>query len=228
MPVGILVKYNNNTKEHTPEQVRGIAESIKQFGFRQPIVVDANDVVVIGHGRLLAAKELGMKEVPVTVISDLTDDEINALRLVDNKLNESAWDFDALESELMSIGDIDMSDFGFDPITEEAVEAVTGAADSPQEQEWHAKVADYTSTLDLPEYNTPKQTHASPDADRRQTENTTHVENTRMTPLQATTDYRDTGYVDNSGRAVIGERSLTDAEPERKYRYTCPRCKHRF
>jgi site-specific DNA-methyltransferase (adenine-specific) len=226
MPVSALVRYNNNAKEHTPEQIAGIAKSIKEFGFRQPIAVDRDNVIVIGHGRLLAAKELGLKEVPVTVIDDLTDDEINALRLVDNRLNESAWDFSALEAELMSIDSIDMTDFGFEPISEEEVENVARQPETPQERAWRERVEEYTPILNRPEYNTPAPPREAPDAWRAG--NTAHVEYTRQMPLQATADYRDTGHTDVQGRTVVGEQSLIEAEPERIYRYTCPRCKHRF
>ena len=110
-----LVPYEHNAKMHPDSQVKQIAASIKQFGFRQPIVVDGNNVVVIGHGRLLAAKELGLKEVPVVRADDLTDAQIKALRLADNKTNESAWDFTELEAELDDLKlDFDMAEFGFE------------------------------------------------------------------------------------------------------------------
>ena len=114
-----LVPYEHNAKMHPDSQVKQIAASIKQFGFRQPIVVDGNNVVVIGHGRLLAAKELGLKEVPVVRADDLTDAQIKALRLADNKTNESGWDFMALEEELEKLSaDFDMSEFGFTDTTD--------------------------------------------------------------------------------------------------------------
>ena len=105
-----------NAKQHPPKQVEQIANSIKQFGFRQPLVVDAGNVVIIGHGRLLAAQKLGLDKVPVVRADDLTEDQIKALRLADNKLNESEWDLDFLDAELAELkaADIDMTDFGFD------------------------------------------------------------------------------------------------------------------
>ena len=94
-----------------------IANSIREFGFRQPIVVDADNVVVIGHGRLMAAKKLGLESVPVVRADDLTEEQIKALRLADNKTNESDWDFTQLEAELAELElDFDMSDFGFNDI----------------------------------------------------------------------------------------------------------------
>ena len=116
MPTGELIPYENNTKIHPPEQVEHIANSIKRFGWQQPIVVDRNKVVIIGHGRLLAAKQMGLQEVPVVYADDLSEEDAQALRLADNKLNESPWDFTKLEEELaqLAIDGIDMSDFGFD------------------------------------------------------------------------------------------------------------------
>ena len=118
MPTGDLIPYENNTKIHPPEQVDHIANSIKRFGWQQPIVVDRNNVVIIGHGRLLAAKQMGLQEVPVVYANDLSEEDVQALRLADNKLNESPWDFGKLEQELaeLEIAGIDMTQFGFDDI----------------------------------------------------------------------------------------------------------------
>lgn len=111
-----LTPYPGNAKMHPADQIEHIANSIKSFGWTQPIVVDENNVVVIGHGRLMAAKELHLEKVPVVRRDDLTEEQINACRLADNKTNESPWDFVKLEEELaqLAIDGIDMSDFGFD------------------------------------------------------------------------------------------------------------------
>ena len=106
-----LIPYERNTKKHDKTQINNVAESIKQYGFVQPIVIDKNNVVVIGHCRLLAAKQLKMKEVPCVCVEDLTEEQVKALRIVDNKSNESPWDFDILPDEL---ADLDLSDFDFD------------------------------------------------------------------------------------------------------------------
>ena len=103
--------YENNAKKHDKTQINNVAESIKQYGFVQPIVIDKNNVVVVGHCRLLAAKQLKMKEVPCVCVEDLTDEQVKALRIVDNKSNESEWDFDILPDEL---AELDLSDFDFD------------------------------------------------------------------------------------------------------------------
>ena len=106
-----LTPYAGNAKKHDSTQIANVAESIKQFGFVQPIVIDRDGVIVIGHCRALAAEKLGMKEVPCVCVADLTPEQVNALRIVDNKSNESPWDFDILPDEL---ADIDLSGFDFD------------------------------------------------------------------------------------------------------------------
>ena len=86
-PIQNLKPYEKNAKKHPKKQVQQVANSIKEFGFNQPIVVDKNNVVIVGHGRLEAAKLLGLKDVPVLTV-DLTEDQAKAYRLADNKLNE--------------------------------------------------------------------------------------------------------------------------------------------
>lgn len=115
-----LTGYPKNAKEHTKKQINAVAESIKRFGFRQPIVIDKNNVVVIGHCRLEAAKILNLNEVPCELADDLTEDEINALRLADNKLNESDWDMKLVVEELKGMSEdlIDITGFDKDLIIE--------------------------------------------------------------------------------------------------------------
>lgn len=121
--LGEIQPYSKNAKKHDARQIKNVAESIKQYGFVQPVVVDKNNVIVIGHCRALAAKKLGIKEVPCVCVDDLTPEQVNALRLVDNKSNESDWDFDLLKDELP---ELDLSAFDFDwglpEITEEVIE----------------------------------------------------------------------------------------------------------
>ena len=118
-----LMPYAGNAKKHDSTQIANVAESIEQFGFVQPIVIDRDGVIVIGHCRALAAEKLGMKEVPCVCVDDLTPEQVNALRIVDNKSNESPWDFDILPDEL---ADIDLSDFDFDfGVDDEEEETVT-------------------------------------------------------------------------------------------------------
>ena len=122
-----LKPYPQNAKKHPDNQVDFIANSIREFGFRQPLVIDKDGVVVIGHGRLLAAKKLGLETVPCILADDLTDAQIKALRLADNKTNESEWDFEPLNIELSELMlDYDMSQFGFEDIQGGASEPYSG------------------------------------------------------------------------------------------------------
>lgn len=109
-----LVPYERNAKEHPQEQVEHIANSIKAFGFRSPIVAWKDGTIISGHGRLLASYKLGLEEVPVIYADDLTEEEANALRLADNKTAESSWDEFLLADELADLFDFDMERFGFD------------------------------------------------------------------------------------------------------------------
>ena len=117
-----LTPYAGNAKKHDSTQIANVAESIKQFGFVQPIVIDRDGVIVIGHCRALAAKKLGMKEVPCVCVDDLTPEQVNALRIVDNKSNESEWDFDILHDEL---AELNLDDFDFDFGIDNEEETVT-------------------------------------------------------------------------------------------------------
>lgn len=111
-----LRAYENNPRDNGGA-VEAVAESIKQFGFKVPIVIDNKNVIVCGHTRLKAAKRLGVASVPCIVADDLTDEQIKAFRLADNKTGEIAeWDFEALEKELAELTafDVDMTAFGFD------------------------------------------------------------------------------------------------------------------
>ena len=113
-----LKQYTNNPR-HNDAAVDAVAASIDAFGFKNPIIIDKNDVIVAGHTRLKAAKKLKLKDVPTICADDLTDEEVRAFRLADNKVAEMAtWDAEALDRELDRILDIDMEDFGFDPPTE--------------------------------------------------------------------------------------------------------------
>lgn len=109
-----LKDYPNNPR-HNEKAVDAVANSIKEFGFKNPIIIDKDFVIVAGHTRRLAAEKLGLKVVPCIVADDLTPEQIKAFRLIDNKTAELAeWNFDKLEEELASLTDFDMSDFGFE------------------------------------------------------------------------------------------------------------------
>lgn len=110
-----LQTYENNAKEHPAEQVEQIKLSIAQFGFNDPIAVWKDNVIIEGHGRLIAAMELGMDEVPIIRLDSLTDEQRRAYMLVHNKLTmNSDFNIDLLAMELEDITDINMVDFGFD------------------------------------------------------------------------------------------------------------------
>ena len=106
--------YENNPRNND-EGVEAVANSIKEFGWQQPIVVDKDNVIIVGHTRYKAAKKLGMDKVPVVVANNLSPEQVKAYRLADNKTGElTDWDMGLLDDELADIADIDMSDFGFD------------------------------------------------------------------------------------------------------------------
>jgi len=108
-----IIPYFKNAKEHTEKQIKKIADSIREFGFNQPVVVDKKDVIIVGHGRYLAAQFLGRETIPTLAI-DLDEEHAKAYRLADNKLNESDWDMDIVIDELKSIS-LQMIDLtGFD------------------------------------------------------------------------------------------------------------------
>ena len=111
--VNELVPYENNPRINDGA-VEYVKNSIKEFGFKVPIVIDKDNVIVAGHTRLKASLELGLKEVPCIIADDLSEEQIKAFRLADNKVSEkSQWDFSILDEELDSILDIDMSLFDF-------------------------------------------------------------------------------------------------------------------
>lgn len=110
-PINDLIPYEKNTKIHNNKQINNVAESIRKYGFVQPIVIDKNNVVVIGHCRLEAAQTIGMDIVPCVCVDELSEEQVKALRIIDNKSNESFWDLAHLAEELT---EIDLSDFDFD------------------------------------------------------------------------------------------------------------------
>lgn len=109
-----IIPYERNPRKND-SAVDAVAASIREFGFKNPIIVDKDGVIIAGHTRLLAAKQLGMETVPCICADDLSEGQAKAFRLADNKTAELAeWDFELLDLELDEITDIDMSDFGFE------------------------------------------------------------------------------------------------------------------
>lgn len=123
MSIDAIKPYVRNAKKHPQSQVDNVAESIRQFGFVQPIVIDGGGYIIIGHCRYEASKRLGLKEVPCVKMDELTEEEVRKLRLLDNKLNESPWDMSLLEVE---IADLDFGDFDVDWKIKEDEEEIKG------------------------------------------------------------------------------------------------------
>lgn len=110
-----IAEYDNNPRDNG-KAVEPVARSIQQFGFKQPIVIDRDGVIVAGHTRYKAAKHLGLETVPCVIADDLTDEQVKAFRIADNKTGELAeWDFGKLEEELSALAeaDIDITAFGY-------------------------------------------------------------------------------------------------------------------
>ena len=115
-----LIPYEKNPRNNKAA-VDAVANSIRDFGFKVPIIIDTDNVIVCGHTRLQAAKKLKMKDVPCIIADDLSEEQIKAFRLADNKVSELAeWDFDLLDEEIADIFDFDMEDYGFELFNEEA------------------------------------------------------------------------------------------------------------
>lgn len=115
MPIASIKPYDKNPRRND-SAVDAVANSITEFGFKNPIIVDSDLVIIAGHTRLKAAKKLGLKEVPVIIASDLTPEQVRAFRIIDNKTAELAdWDEDLLKGEMLDL-DIDWTEFGFDDV----------------------------------------------------------------------------------------------------------------
>ena len=118
MPISKIVPYANNPRDNDGA-VDAVAASIREFGFKVPVIVDRDNVIVAGHTRIKAAEKLGLSTVPVIRADDLTEEQVRAFRLADNKTSELAeWDFSKLEAELEEI-EMDMAAFGFDELEKE-------------------------------------------------------------------------------------------------------------
>lgn len=116
MNINEIRPYDQNAKKHPEKQVEQIARSIKEFGFNQPIVIDRYNEIIVGHGRYFAAQKLGLVDVPVTKLDNLTDDQVQAYRLADNKLNESEWEMSLVIENLKYLDsqNYDITITGFD------------------------------------------------------------------------------------------------------------------
>ena len=118
VPLGKLKAYDSNARTHSPEQVAQIAASMVEFGFTNPVLIDKRGTIVAGHGRVEAARSLGLEEVPCIRLEHLTEDQVRAYCLADNKLALNAgWNMDTLAAELKGLEAVgfDMSLTGFSP-----------------------------------------------------------------------------------------------------------------
>ena len=133
--IGELKPYENNPRKND-EAVDAVAASISEFGWKVPVVIDTDNVIVAGHTRYKAAKKLGIEDIPCIVADDLTEEQVRAYRLADNKVSELAgWDFTALAMELSEIPNIEMGRFGFDEEFDDSVldDLFTEAPDKEKE-----------------------------------------------------------------------------------------------
>lgn len=134
--------YEKNPRKND-QSVDKVARSIEEFGFKVPLVIDKNNVIVCGHTRYKAAKKLGLDVVPCVVADDLTDEQIKAYRLADNKVGEdSLWDMDLLDAELSDIFELNMADFGFSLLEEEQEEVVEDGFEAELPEEPKSKLGD--------------------------------------------------------------------------------------
>ena len=146
--------YEKNPRKNN-EAVKYVAESIKEFGFKVPIVIDKNNVIIAGHTRYKAAKRLKMKEVPTIIADDLTDEQVKAFRLADNKVAEkSEWDFDLLPLEINDIVNIDMGTFNFGDFQDSIKESLADDNNiESEEKDFHRDMTYKAYNLDLVDLN---------------------------------------------------------------------------
>ena len=142
VPIEELKPYEGNAKLHPKEQIEQIKKSIKEFGFNDPVAVWKDSEIIEGHGRLIAAKELGLTEIPIIRLDDLTDQQRKAYMLAHNKLTmNSDFDLELLTKEIESIIDFDMTDFGFDSLFDDET-VVEDEYNAPLPEEPKAKPGD--------------------------------------------------------------------------------------
>lgn len=149
LSINLLIPYEFNNKKHEQKQIDRLANSIKEFGFNQPLVIDENNIILVGHGRLLAAQKLGLTEVPVLTKSGLTELQKKAYRILDNKLSDDAdWDYNNLELEIGNLEDegFPIEEWGLDEFALEhglnQPEAVEDDFDSTPPKESFLKLGD--------------------------------------------------------------------------------------
>lgn len=153
MNVEDLIPYINNPR-HNENAIDKVASSIKEFGFKVPIVIDKDKVVVTGHTRLLASKKLGLEQVPCVVADDLSKAQIKAFRLADNKVSEfSTWDMELLKVELEELEELnfEVSDLGFEFMSIDQLDIPT--FDDFDDEEEDEEEEEETSSEGIIQYN---------------------------------------------------------------------------
>lgn len=154
-PVDRLVPYERNARTHSPEQIRQIAASIQEFGFTNPILVDGKDGIIAGHGRLAAARDIGMTEVPVIVLDHLSPAQRRAYVIADNQLALNAgWDTELLQMEVaaLNLEDFDLSLLGFDEIELADLLDPEGIDNQEDGSDGGDRDNPYTGKTDVPPY----------------------------------------------------------------------------
>lgn len=136
--IGTIKPYTNNSKKHSRRQIEKIAKSIQKFGWKQNLVIDSNNVLVVGHGRYEAAKLLNLDSVPCVRADDLTEDEIKAYRIIDNRISSDEYDESLELSEIMDIS-IDMSEFDIDTFDMGEIETVNSYDRESSERDYFEK-----------------------------------------------------------------------------------------
>jgi len=147
-PIDELIPYNRNARQHSLVQIVCLKESIAQFGFTNPVLIHFSGCIIAGHGRVEAAKQLGIKQVPCIVMHNMTDAQVKAYTIADNQLPTMAtWDYDILAAEIDELREegFDMSKLGF---TKEELDELCGSPDEdPEVPEEEEKKPDSDTTI---------------------------------------------------------------------------------
>lgn len=154
-----LIPYPGNAKKHDARQIANVAESMRRYGIVQPLVIDKDNVIVIGHCRAMAARKLGLESVPCVRVDELTPEEVNALRIVDNKTNESPWDFDLLATELEGL-DLEGFDLDWDLPEAETPAHFWGDGEGETNEEYEEFVDKFKPKLTTDDCYTPENVYA--------------------------------------------------------------------
>ena len=148
--IGTVKPYYRNARHNDGEATEKLAESIKEFGFQQPILVDDNNIIITGHTRLKAALSLGIDKIPIARAVGLSDEQIKAYRLADNRVAEySTWDKELLDIELAEFETIDMSKFGF----ELSISGLDFGAADPEQEQVEEESEDFHRETTINQYN---------------------------------------------------------------------------